>query len=128
MIFKTRKKAEKFLRAGNVFYLNKPRKSWGNAHKELNMNDTFGWALAYGAIVEDEHMIEVAELFWRYGMPGLHYWCTIHPNEEYRMECSDFEDVQRGIDFVRQEEKIRNEKTSYRAAFDKVVYTLGERN
>lgn len=42
----------------------------------LNQNDTWGWATAFGQPVPEDKLIEVAELFWAYGYPGILYWVT----------------------------------------------------
>lgn len=118
--------AESLLRAADVFYEDEPDK-WNN-HRRINMNDTFGWALAYGPYVSDENLVEVGELFLMYGMAGLYYWCTVCPEEE-RLDGSEFEDVQRAIDFVRHEEKLRKSgMKSHERAYHKMTYTLGKRN
>ena len=119
-IFNSSEEALNFLRSAKVFY--------SDGSNELNMNDTFEWGLAYGATVPDENAIEVAQLFWLYGVCGLYYWCTIHPDKDERIDGSQFEDIQRAIDFVRHEEKLRlSGMSSSEIAFHKHVYTLGDR-
>lgn len=106
------------LRAAKVFYTSDDR--------SINMNDTFGWGMAYGPNVSDDQLVIVADLFWRYGNAGLNYWCTIHPDEEERVSGSEFEDIQRSINFVRHEEKLRlSGMDSDKRAYHKLVYTLG---
>lgn len=125
MIF-TQDDALKLLKAANVFYSNEPDPPFDRC---INMNDTFAWALAYGPHVADEHLVTVAELFWRYGLAGLNYWCTIHPDEDDRMLGSEFEDIQRSIDFVCYEEELRlSGKSSDECAYQKLIYTLGDRS
>ena len=127
-IFESQKEALEFLKAAHVFYSNDPDPDEPEIDRCINMNDTFMWALAYGPHVSDDQLITVAGLFWRYGSAGLCYWCTIHPDEEDRMICSEFEDIQRGIDFVRHEEKLRlSGKSSSECAYYKLSYTLGNR-
>jgi hypothetical protein len=128
-VFTDPKQALEMLNAAGVFYFTEIDDPDDEPFRQmLNMNDTFAWALAYGATVPDGHLCEVAALFWRYGSAGLHYWCTIHPDEEQRIGASEFEDVQRGIDFVRHEEAIRKQfESSSQRAYHKAVYTLGER-
>jgi len=128
-IFESKEKAENFLRTARAFYWDDPDTEEGNAHRCLNMNDTFAWALAYGPYVDDDQLIPVAELCWRYGNAGLNYWCTVCPDKADRIEASEFEDVQRGIDFVRHEEELRlNGGPSHKRAYKKLVYTLGDRS
>lgn len=126
-----KKSALTFLRSAHVFYYSDPdpdKEYQQRVAQSLNMNDTFGWALAYGPHIPDDNLVEVAELFWRYGNGGLYYWCTICPDEEERMNGSEFEDIQRAIDFVRHEEKERlSGKSSDERAYHKLVYTLGKR-
>jgi len=127
MIIDDKAAAVALLNTAGVFYYN-DSKEGDSAYHCLNMNDTFGWACAYGPFVPDDQLMIVAELFWRYGASGLTYWCTICPEEEDRWSQSQFEDVQRGIDFVRHEEALRTGGLDSTArAFEKVVYTLGRR-
>ncbi len=119
------KSALDLLNAAQVFY---DIESDDRAARSLNMNDTFGWALAYGPYVPDESLLEVAELFWRYGSAGLYYWCTICPDEDERIGGSEFEDIQRAIDFVCHEEELRKSGMSHsERAYHKLTYTLGNR-
>ena len=116
--------ARKLLDAAEVFYEiddtddeeDQKFKHW------LNMNDTFAWALAMGQPVADGQFVEVAELFWRYGHAGLIYWVS----EQNDRMGSEFEDVQRFIDFVRHEEKLRVDvPDSNKRAYHKLKYRLG---
>lgn len=89
----------------------------------LNMNDTWGWALAWCPEVTKEEIPEVARLFRDYGRAGLMYW---HSRKEKNMR-SEFADVNRAIDFVRHEEEIAaSTKSSSERAYKKVTYTLGD--
>jgi len=107
----------KLLEAADVFYGSDPGEP-----RELNMNDTFGWAYAFGEVVPDDRLDEVAGLFRRYGFAGLVYWVS-EQNDGMR---SEFEDVNRQIGFVRHEEKLRlQEPNSSTRAYMKLVYTLG---
>jgi hypothetical protein len=88
----------------------------------LNMNDQFAWALAEGPLVPPEKLKEVGELFMRYGFSGLLYWVS----ERDGGRRSEFEDVNRFIDHVRQEERLRAEvPDSNRRAYHKLTYQLG---
>jgi hypothetical protein len=91
--------------------------------RTLNMNDTFGWALAFGEEVPDDALDEVARLYEEYGACGLYYWVS-ERNDGMR---SEFHDVQRRIDFVRHEEEFRKKTPgSTKQAYTKLVYTLGK--
>lgn len=132
-LFDNIEKARRFLELGGAFYVTREEiEEWNRKNPDgleddstsrtLNMNDTFGRALAYGELVSDEDMIEVAELFCRYGYHGLTYWCA----EKEGWSRSEFEDITRGIEFVRQEEKIMTKyPDSSERAYKKVKYTLG---
>lgn len=88
----------------------------------LNMNDVFGWAKGFGQYVPDKELPEVARLFWAYGFNGLVYWVS-KQNNNMR---SEFEDVNRAIDFVRHEEDIVKQiPDSSKRAYKKIVYFLG---
>lgn len=97
---------------------------WLNDGKlSLNMNDTWAWACASVEPVPPEEVKEVARLFRSYGFAGLLYWVSKR-NDDLR---SEFHDINRMIDFVRNEEKIRDDfPSSSKRAFEKVVYTLGD--
>lgn len=70
---------------------------------ELNQNDTWGWACAFGQEVPEDKMSELGELFWRYGYGGVLYWVS-EQNQKMR---SEFFDINRQVDFVRREERFR---------------------
>ena len=116
------------LRLAGVFYYNSPEEALecnddAEASQTLNMNDTFGWAVAWGVYVHDNELIEVANMYKMYGDCGLMYWVS-RKNNDCR---SEFYDVNRKIDFVRKEEEIRSlHKTYSELAYAKHVYTLGE--
>lgn len=97
---------------------------WVNDGKlSLNMNDTWAWACASMEPVPPEEVKEVARLFRRYGFAGLLYWVSKR-NDDMR---SEFQDINRRIDFVRNEERIiENFPSSSKRAYEKVVYTLGD--
>lgn len=89
----------------------------------LNMNDIWGWALAWFPEVAADQLSAVADLFKRYGDAGLMYW---HSCQEKDMR-SEFHDNNRAIDFVRKEEAIRKETPDSSArAYRKVSYLLGD--
>jgi hypothetical protein len=86
----------------------------------LNMNDTWGWATAYGEHVPDEDLPEVARLFVAYGFCGVLYWVS-KKNDD--ME-SEFSHINRFVQFVREEEKLREGLTSSQHAYKKSEYTI----
>lgn len=89
----------------------------------LNLNDTFAWALAYGIKVADTDLPELARLFQMYGQCGVLYWAS----ENGDIKKSQFHDVNRFIEFVRNEETILKELPgSSERAFTKRQYTIGE--
>lgn len=92
-------------------------------NQTLNLNDTWGWACADGHYVPDEDLPEVARLFWQYGYCGILYWVS----EERGGMKSEFHDINRFIEFVRQEEAIRAEEpNSSKRAYLQRSYTIGE--
>jgi len=105
-----------FLLDADVGWLGKD----GSFH--LNMNDTWGWAVADSELVPLEKLKEVATLFRSYGEPGLFYWVS----EQREQLASEFHHINRFIEFVRKEEELRiAEPNVARRAFTKVSYTLG---
>lgn len=87
----------------------------------LNMNDVWGWACADGEEVPEDKLIEVAELFWQYGWAGILYWVSRRNNDSK----SEFADVNRFIDFVVNEERIKQEFPDPNIrAYIKATYTL----
>jgi len=88
----------------------------------LIMSDTWAWGCADGEYVSDEELVEVAKLFWSYGYCGVLYWVS----KKRGNERSEFEDINRFVDFVRNEELIREEEPDYdKRAYYKKQYTLG---
>ena len=116
----TKEQAIAMLEAADVFY--GPDDEDEDSARTLNMNDTFGWAVGFGDFVPEHKLLEVADLFRRYGRAGLIYWTS----ERYEQMRSEFEDVNRAIAFVRQEEKVRRDvPDSSKRAYHKHSYTLG---
>lgn len=119
--------ARELLQKAGVFYADSPEDLFeGDSPNELqtiNFNDTWCWASAWGEYVPDDELLNVADLFWRYGWCGLLYWCS---SRNDRMK-SEFHDVNRYVQFVREEEAIRDALPgSSQRAYAKRVYTLGE--
>lgn len=114
--------SRKLLRAVGVFYDSDEDEG---ESQTLNMNDTWGWACAWGEHVPDEELPEVARLFWAYGWPGVLYWTS----ERHDKMTSEFYDINRMVEFVRNEERIRAEHpgASDRAYFKTSYEIRGER-
>jgi hypothetical protein len=95
---------------------------WTNGVFELDMSDTWAWATAWSEEVEEVEIPVVAKLFRRYGQAGLYYWMTTK-NPELK---SEFHDINRSVDFVREEEKlIAEEPSSTKRAYKKLSYKVG---
>jgi hypothetical protein len=89
---------------------------------ELNLNDTFWWASAYGALVPEDELPKLAGLFWLYGWNGILYWATL---QDPKIK-PEFLDVRRALEFVGHEERLRAEEpSSSKRAFTKLSYTIG---
>lgn len=87
----------------------------------LNQNDTWGWAVAMGERVADDELIEVASLFWEYGQCGILYWVS-KKNDGMR---SEFFDINRKVEFVEHEERIKAEHPGSSArAYHQTEYTI----
>lgn len=117
----TQEKALAFLSAAGIFFDDDD----GMGPQCINLNDTLYWGCADCQQVPDECLVEVASLMWSYGWAGVLYWVMQRrPNER-----PEFEDVRRWIEFVRQEEAIRErEPKPSRRAYLKAVYTIGEQD
>ena len=118
--------ARKFLQMGQVFYANSPDElDEDDDHRSLqtlNMNDTWAWATGWGHYVPDHQLVELAKYFYHYGYCGVLYWFS-EQNDQMR---SEFEDINRFVDFVRNEERIRAEVPDYnKRAYTQREYTLG---
>jgi len=94
-------------------------KDWAQT---LNMNDTWAWACADGQYVPDEELPLLAELFWRYGHCGVLYWVS----QRRGRVRSEFKDINRHIEFVTEEERIRQEEPdSSKRAYLQRSYVIG---
>lgn len=112
--------AARLLENAHVFY---PRNEGDDEIGDhlLNMNDTWAWATAWAEKVEDDALVEVAELFWRYGNAGLLYWVS----QQHDGMRSEFYDNNRAIEFVANEERIRKNVPDYnKRAYHKESYTI----
>lgn len=88
----------------------------------LNMNDVWGWATSWCEYIPDEELTTVGRLFVAYGWCGVLYWMS----ERHERMRSEFEDVNRMVEFVRQEERIRiEEPNSSKRAYLKRSYMIG---
>lgn len=91
--------------------------------RDLNLNDTFYWATGWSYRVNADDMKDIAQLFELYGQPGLWYW--VMKKEE--LEKVEFVDVNRMVEFVRNEERIRKAvPSSSKRDYHKEQYTIGE--
>ncbi len=66
----------------------------------INMNDEWGFASADTPYIPMDEMLEVGRLFSEYGYCGLLYW---YSEREGKMK-SMFDEINRKVEFVRQEE------------------------
>jgi hypothetical protein len=90
----------------------------------INLNDAMYWACSDSEYVEDNELVRVAQLFYRYGWCGVLYWVAI---EKRGGETPEFLDVKRKIEFVKKEEElIKQESSRSKRAYAKYSYTLGE--
>lgn len=90
----------------------------------LNMNDVWCWACGDSEDVPEEELSELARLFWSYGWCGVLYWVSKRNDNQK----SEFHDNNRFIEFVRQEENIRNNiPDSTKRAYTKIKYTIGKK-
>lgn len=118
--------ARTFLKAGDVFHeadeddAPESRARW---EQTLNMNDVWAWALADCHYVPDDKLVEVADLFWRYGWCGVLYFVS----KETGDQRSEFLDNNRFIDFVRNEAQLCLEvPDSSKRAYQRLTYVLGD--
>lgn len=73
-----------------------------NYRQTLNMNDVWGWAVSWLEEIPDDELIAVGHLVRRYGYAGALYWVSKRNNNMR----SEFEDINRFVSFVREEEAI----------------------
>ena len=113
--------ARDLLTAADVFF--EPDEDEESSRQTLNMSDTWARACADAEYVPDDELPRLAELFWRYGNCGILFWVS-ERNGKMR---SEFHDINRFIEFVRQEEAIREEEPkSSKRAYLRRTYTIGE--
>lgn len=113
--------AYKLLLAGDVFF-DADEDAESGFRRMLNLSDAWHWATADGETVPDDSIVEVAELFRRYGKCGIHYWVW---KRRDKPEIG-FRDVRRYIEFVEHEEALRAaEPSSSKRAYAKHEYTVG---
>lgn len=113
--------ARELLKLADVFY--GPDEDDDELEQTLNLNDVFGWAMADCEYVPDEDLTSLADMYGRYGWCGVLYWVS----EKRDGMRSEFQDVNRAIDFVRHEEELRKHvPDSSTRAYRKLIYTLGE--
>lgn len=116
-----REEALSLLNLADVFF--EPDGDDPELNQVINLNDVLGWARADGEKVEDDELIEVAELFRKYGWCGVLYWVS----KKRGGQRSEFFDNNRFIDFVANEERlIKDEPDADKRAYKKYTYTLGK--
>lgn len=112
------------LRAADVFY--ESDDDGPDIGRAINLNDALYWGCADSEDVSDEDAPRVAELFWRYGIHGIYYWAAV---EKRGLKSVEFQDVNRAIEFVRNEEELRAAvPSSSTRAYRKIQYTIGCEN
>jgi len=90
----------------------------------INLSDVFAWGCADAEYVHDHELPRLAELFFEYGFAGVCYWVA---REKRDGIVPEFEDIKRRIQFVANEEAIRQEEpVNYKRAYLKRQYTIGE--
>ena len=88
----------------------------------INLNDQFCWACADAETIPDDQVVAVANLFRTYGWGGILYWVS----ERRGGMRSEFADINRTIEFVRQEQAIVAEEPNDSArAYLKRSYVIG---
>jgi hypothetical protein len=114
------KSARKLLTDAEIFYGEDEEEP--ESAQTINMNDQWSWGCSHGQYVPNDRLIEVAELFRKYGLAGILYWVS-KENDNMR---SEFLDNNRFIDFVAHEEQlIKDIPSSDDRAYFKLKYTLG---
>lgn len=89
---------------------------------QIHMGDVWGWALAYCREIPVAKIKEVADLYRRWGWPGLLYWETTQPDGFTK---SEFKDNNRFIAFVKAEEdQILKVPDSNKRAYAKLAAPL----
>lgn len=91
-------------------------------YHSIMMSDVWGWACADGFTLTDANIERVAELYNRYGFPGLLYYQT---EADPRYKSSEFTDNNRFLQFVQNEERIRKEQPDYnKRGYYKAAYAI----
>ena len=86
----------------------------------LNLKMRAIWACSDTEFVPDEEMLELRRLFLNYGFCGVYYWVF----KQRGLDAVEFADVNRFVQFVREEEAIRAECPSG-SAYLRRSYTVG---
>ena len=100
--------AKKLLSDAGLFYYPIGTCEEKDDEQVLNMNDTWFWASAFGQKVDDSEILDVCRLFVDYGFCGVLYWVS-EKNEKMEAE---FSHVNRMVQFVRNEERVRKEHST----------------
>ena len=95
------------------------------------MNDVWAWATSCSIDVTDDNAIRIAQLYNEYGFCGLLYYQGVEldrlgaPNAP-ETRYAEFEDIQRFVEFVVAEERIKKEVPDYnKRAYAKRQYVIG---
>lgn len=78
-----------------------------DAAQTLRLNDVWAWGTSDAAYIPDEEVPKVGHLFVLYGWCGILYWVS----EQHGKMRSQLGGINRSIDFVRMEERIRQEES-----------------
>lgn len=117
--------ARAYLQTTEIFFDNDPSDEdySPDMDQQVNFNDVWGWALSYWEKCEDNELPELAELHSSYGWCGVLYWCS-KKNNGMR---SEFHDVNRRIEFVENEERIKKQIPGRsKRAYHQEEYTIGK--
>ena len=88
----------------------------------INLNDAFWWACGDAETIPEDSLIEVADLFYQYGICGVYYWVL----RRRGIAQVEFADINRFVEFVSHEERIKVEVPSdNKRAYHKATYTIG---
>lgn len=91
---------------------------------DINLNDTFGWALAYSVEVTADELEPLQALYRRYGFCGVLYFAAV--KDGWDVGSISFQDTRRMIEFVQHEEGVRTScSSSSEYAYKKAPVTLG---
>lgn len=89
----------------------------------LNLNDCYHWATAEAKTVPDADLPRVAELFLRYGCPGVYWWAWV-VDGRFSVE---FPHRRRQFQYIDKEEELRAAAKSHSGyAYTRIKYEIGD--